>query len=144
MCTAQIDNPHFSNGAGRVIFNGRMSCTSIGNTPQVNLRVLGILGYVPGGSPGHPAQGPPGAAATSDQTHTVPTNGQQVTYYTPIPGDPKKITATGTYTGSVTFQIVSPALGTPTSYRSNRRSGPSIPLPARCSTARCTAAVPST
>ncbi|WBO61655.1 hypothetical protein [Streptomyces camelliae] len=42
----------------------------------------------------------------------MPTNGQQVTYYTPVLDDPKKITAAGTYVGSVTFQIVSPALGT--------------------------------
>ncbi|MEV5877448.1 hypothetical protein AB0L75_25125 [Streptomyces sp. NPDC052101] len=112
VCTTQIDNPHFSNGAGSVIFKARMSCTTNGNVPEVNLRVWGTLGYVPGGSPGHPAQGPPGAAATSDQTQTVPTNGQQVTYYTPVPDDPKKIIAAGTYVGSVTFQIVAPALGT--------------------------------
>ncbi|WP_369368284.1 hypothetical protein AB5L52_41250 [Streptomyces sp. CG4] len=112
VCTAQIDNPHFSNGAGSVIFKARMSCTTNGNVPSVNLRVRGVLGYVPGGSPGHPAQGPPGTAATSDQTQTVPTNGQQVTYYTPVPDDPKKITASGTYVGSVTFQIVAPAVGT--------------------------------
>ncbi|WP_369393398.1 hypothetical protein AB5J72_42010 [Streptomyces sp. CG1] len=112
VCTAQIDNPHFSNGAGSVIFKARMSCTANGNVPEVSLRVWGTLGYVPGGSPGHPAQGPPGAAATSDQTQTVPTNGQQVTYYTPVPDGPKKITAAGTYVGSATFQIVAPALGT--------------------------------
>ncbi|MFI6470581.1 hypothetical protein ACIBL5_10065 [Streptomyces sp. NPDC050516] len=112
VCTAQIDNPHFSNGAGSVIVKARMSCRTDGNVPTVSLRVWGTLGYVGGGSPGHPAQGPPGTAATSDQTQTVPTNGQQVTYYTPVPDDPKKITAAGTYVGSVTFQIVSPALGT--------------------------------
>ncbi|MFE0100667.1 hypothetical protein [Streptomyces sp. NPDC059009] len=112
VCTPQIDNPHFSNGAGSVIFKARMSCTTDGAIPTVNLRVQGTLGYVPGGAPGQPAQGPPSSAATSDQTQTVPTNGQQVTFYTPVPDDPKKITAGGTYVGSVTFQIVAPAPGT--------------------------------
>ncbi|WP_043263462.1 hypothetical protein [Streptomyces sp. CT34] len=112
VCTAQVDNPHFSNGAGSVIFKARMSCTANGNVPTVNLRVWGTLGYVYGGSPGHPAQGPPSTAATSDQTQTVPTNGQQVTYYTPVPDDRRKVTAAGTYVGSVTFQIVAPAPGT--------------------------------
>ncbi|QHC22206.1 hypothetical protein [Streptomyces sp. GS7] len=111
-CTAQVDNPHFSNGAGSVIFKARMSCTTNGNVPEVNLRVWGTLGAVSGGSPGHPAQGPPVPAATSDQTQTVPTNGQQVTYYTPAPDATRKIIGSGTYVGSVTFQIVAPALGT--------------------------------
>ncbi|MER6378502.1 hypothetical protein [Streptomyces sp. NPDC001250] len=47
VCTAQIDNPHFSNGAGSVIFKARMSCTTNGNVPSVNLRVWGVLATSP-------------------------------------------------------------------------------------------------
>jgi hypothetical protein len=99
-----MENPHFSRGAGSVIFKTRITC--VGDSPPVEVRVRGTLGSVAGGSPGSPAQGPPVTRATSDLVQVVPMGGT-VTYYTPELDGPK-VRGSATYVGNVLGEIVGP------------------------------------
>ena len=103
-CSASIENPHFSDGAGSVIFKTRITCE--GDAPPVQVRVRGTLGSVAGGAPGRPAQGPPATQATSEQVRTVPMGGT-ATYYTPATNG-SKVRGSGTYVGNIVGEIVGP------------------------------------
>lgn len=103
-CDAAIDNPHYSPRAGSVLFKTRITC--YGNTPPVQLRLRGTLGSIGGGSPGHPAQGPPITRATSDQTQTI-AMGTTAIYYTPLVDGPK-VQFAATFEGRIFGQVVGP------------------------------------
>ncbi len=104
VCDAAVENPHFSRGAGSVIFKTRITCR--GDAPPVQFRLRGTLGSVAGGAPGNPAQGPPVSRATSDQTQTIPM-GATVTYYTPKLDGPK-VHGSATYSGFLVGELVGP------------------------------------
>ena len=101
ICGLDINNPHWSSGAGSVIYKTRILCDD-----DAQVLVEGTLLYVAGGSPGNPAQGPGQVAATSAQTQNV-TAGVIRTYYTPEQ-DGSNVTRDGTYGGSSRGQIMEP------------------------------------
>ncbi|MDJ1138320.1 hypothetical protein [Streptomyces iconiensis] len=100
-CTAQVNNPHWSRGAGSVIFKTRVSCQ--GNIPRVHVKVRGKL---------HKKSGNRWVSvAASNETKVKVTNGSVSTYYTPKPSG-TNVTRDGTYKGTITVQITSPVRGT--------------------------------
>ncbi len=123
-CDAAVENPHFSRGAGSVIFKTRIRCRGTGQVPPaVQVRIQGSLGSINGAPPPAPApQGPPLQRATSDQTQNVAVNGGEATFYTPVAGGPK-VTGSSWYEGNIYGQIVGPPGGVyppPSRARSNR------------------------
>lgn len=119
VCDANVLNPHFSRGAGSVIFKTRITCR--GDAPPVQFRLRGDLGSVSGGAPGQAAEGPPVSRVTSDDTQTIPM-GATVTFYTPLVGGPK-VRGSATYEGNVIGQLVGPpgvVSDGPSTARSNR------------------------
>jgi len=129
-CNGSPENPHYSRGAGSVIFKTRITCHGEG-VQVVQVRARGTLGSVfgepprGGSAPGGPAQGPLVTEATSDQTQNVAVNGPATTYYTPLegPGSPK-VRGSKWFQGDVTAEIVAPPPGVvtdgPSSASSNR------------------------
>ena len=86
-CTARVDNPHYSSGAGGAIYKTRYKCESKGVNTKVSLRVKGLLSLYPAAS----SSSRPGKAqsrAYSDARITVTANtGRYSTpYYTPVVG----------------------------------------------------------
>lgn len=119
VCSATLNNPHYSRGAASVIFKTRIACE--GDTPPIQMRIFGRLGSVSGGSPGNPAAGPTVPRASSDQTQTIPMGGS-ATYYTPVVGG-TKVRGSATYQGDIDGQVVGPpgAIGSgPNPVSSNR------------------------
>jgi hypothetical protein len=122
-CDAAVMNPHFSDGAGSVIFKTRITCR--GDAPPVQFRLQGSLGSIGGGRPtgpgSPPVQGPPVQRATSDQVQEIPM-GATVTFYTPQAGG-SKVRGSAWYEGNVTGQIIGPpgiVANGPARARSNR------------------------
>lgn len=101
VCGLEINSPHWSSGAGSVIFKTRILCDK-----DAQVFVKGRLGYVAGGSPGKPVQGPPEIVATSSQTQNVK-GGVIKTYYTPL-ANGAKVRKSGTYMGMSEGQIMTP------------------------------------
>lgn len=123
-CDAAVENPHFSRGAGSVIFKTRIRCRGTGQVPPaVQVRIQGSLGSIGGAPPpSGPPQGPPVPRASSDQTQNVAVNGGEATFYTPLAGGPK-VTGSAWYEGNIYGQIVGPPGGAyppPSRARSNR------------------------
>lgn len=85
-CTARVDNPHYSKGAGGAIYKSRYKCESKGVSTTVKLRVRGLLSLYPASKNGGKA-GKAQSRAKSDANITVKANtGFSNPYYTPKTG----------------------------------------------------------
>lgn len=102
VCDLRIENPHYSDGAGSVIFKSRVACQGAG---PATIRIEGFLEAF-GGTPENRPPGP-GRTVTSDETRIVANDGRYVTFYTPAPGG-AKMTGNGWYRGSVRGTVVAP------------------------------------
>lgn len=108
-CKPTADNPHYSSGAGGVIYKTRVVCTGTGSYPaSVTIRVRGGLFWDSAQYNGDTSNGISWAQLrTSDESRTVLVNGSTNTFYTPRSGE---IGAyfTGHYQGTSTVEITSP------------------------------------
>lgn len=112
VCDLRIESPHYSDGAGSVIFKSRVACTGAG---PATIRMEGFLEAF-GGTPENRPPGP-GRTVTSDETRVIANDGRYVTFYTPVQGGPKML-GTGWYRGAVRGTVVAP-IGTVNSATSN-------------------------
>ncbi len=104
-CTATVDQPHFSSGAGGAIYKTRISCTGYG-LATVSVKVNGLLRYDYASSSTDTGNIVWQTRASSSQTQTVVVNGISKTFYTPVAGNGGR--GTGFWHATSTFQITSP------------------------------------
>lgn len=112
VCDLKIEDPHYSDGAGSVIFKSRVACRGAG---PATIRMEGFLeGF--GGTREYRPPGP-GRTVTSDETRVIANDGRYVTFYTPVQGGASML-GTGWYRGGVRGTVLAPP-GTANSATSN-------------------------
>jgi hypothetical protein len=107
VCSAQIDNPHYTPRAGGVISKIRVACRGTATTPTVSVQIEGILGSLPGTVESGPGLGPPNPQVSTTLIQDVTLNGDPATYYLPPPGN-KLPQTSGWYEASAQGRIVNP------------------------------------
>jgi hypothetical protein len=103
-CTGQIQDPHFSTGAGGAIAKLNVKCTGTGAS-AVTVRTRGLLTFAASSSPSQ-TKVTFGTRATSDYSQSVTVNGKEVTFYLPQPGS-NGGRGTGFWRATFTWQITS-------------------------------------
>jgi hypothetical protein len=103
-CTGQIQDPHYSSGAGGAIAKVDITCKGSG-VATVSVRTRGLLTFAPSSSATN-THVTFSNRATSDQTQTVSVNGGAKTYYLPqVGGNGGR--GTGFWRATFTWQITS-------------------------------------
>lgn len=102
-CTGEVQNPHYSAGAGGAIAKIRMTCSGTGYS-TVNVRVRGLLSFSPSS---YQTLQP---RASLDETRAIAVNGGTVTFYLPGVGS-NGGTGNGYWAATATWQIVAPGVG---------------------------------
>lgn len=106
-CFVKPTNPHWSRGAGSVIYKTYVNC--VGTLPQVVVRVQGKLDSISGVNGPRPPLGPPVPRTTSNEAQAIPIGAKAVPFYTPPQGI-IKVRGSAWYRGTSTAQITSPGL----------------------------------
>jgi hypothetical protein len=106
-CFVKPTNPHWSRGAGSVIYKTYVNC--VGTLPQVVVRVQGRLDSISGPNGPRPPFGPPVPRTSSNEAQAIAIGGKATPFYTPPQGN-IKVRGSAWYQGTSTAQITSPGL----------------------------------
>lgn len=103
-CTGQIQDPHYSKGAGGAIAKVDITCKGSG-VATVTVNTKGLLQFAPSSSPNN-TKVTFSNRATSEQAQTIAVNGPAKTYYLPKVGS-NGGRGTGFWRTTFTWQITS-------------------------------------
>jgi hypothetical protein len=104
-CTGQIQDPHYSKGAGGAIAKLNVKCTGTG-VSVVTVRTQGLLTFGASSSPTQKKGVIMGTRATSDYSRSLNVNGKDEVFYLPHPGS-NGGRGTGFWRATFTWQISS-------------------------------------